>query len=216
LKFSKVYLAPLIDCENSTTFIRSYFSPFSLSVSFSLYLHMRAYIYVRCSCAHPLHPTVIRGLLTRRVAPAPARQSFTLKSNPTPLHASRCHAIPGVLSPLPPSTKEGFYRPIVTHRKSNITANCARKDEKSRRRRERYWRRSLTTLPLLAWRSSRIVPVYVYINRYIFAPHSYLRLSRRGGAVEAAKAAAAAVAATTARTRKRSPRFNRREATRWL
>lgn len=62
--------------------------------------------------------------------------------------------------------RKDLYRPIVTHRKSSITASYARRDGKSRRRRrrERYWRRSLTTLPLFAWRPSRIVPVYVYVT----------------------------------------------------
>jgi len=129
--------------------------------SFSLSTYAR--ICVRSSYAHPLLPTVIRGLLTRRVAPAPARQSFTLESNPRPPHASRCYAMPGVLSRLSPSTKEGFFpvdrcSPKVKHHRELY------RDEKSRRRRERYWRRSLTTLPLLAWRPSWIVPIYVYVT----------------------------------------------------
>lgn len=69
-------------------------------------------MYIRSSCTHPLLPTVIRGLLTRRVAPAPARQSFTLESNPRLPHSSHCHATPGDLSRSPLSTKEGLHRPI--------------------------------------------------------------------------------------------------------
>lgn len=148
------------------------------------------------SRGHPLLPTVIRGLLTRRVAPAPARQSFTLESNPRLPHASH------LVTRRPASCRGRLLRrrkvSTVTHRESRASARAVHgRDEKSRRRRERYWRRSLTTLPLLAWQPSRVVPALCICRRGILAPRRTPRFSRRGRAADA----------TTARTRKRSPRF---------
>lgn len=124
----------------------------------------------------PSLPSVIRGLLTRRVAPAPARQSFTLESNPRLSHASRrCHATPGVL--LRPLLRR---RILPTDRGSPKVEHHELKhaSEKTRRRREPYWRRSLTTLPLLAWRPSDctsralcISPIYRY-SRHAKPPFS--------------------------------------------
>lgn len=48
------------------------------------------------------------------------------------------------------------------------------------RRRERYWRRSLTTLPLLAWQPSRVVPCICPLirRRRIFVPRRTTPVSR--------------------------------------
>jgi len=54
---------------------------------FRPYARACAYIYIPSRL--PLAPSVIRGLLTRRVAPAPARRSFTLEGN---LRSPLCHA----------------------------------------------------------------------------------------------------------------------------
>lgn len=154
----------------------------SFGVTFlpSLFLnpHRRAYVYVP-PAPTPWLAAVIRGLLTRRVAPAPARRSLTLESNPG---SSSCVSLSRdarrpVAAGLPPSTEEGFYRPIVALAASpSITRNPVR-------RRERYWRRSLTTLPLLAWQPSRVAPciclLYVAAT-YIRAPfHAPWRRRRR-------------------------------------
>lgn len=133
------------------------------------------------SCAHPSLPSVIRGLLTRRVAPAPARQSFTLESNPRPpscvssLSRDTRRPVASVSS-----TKDSIGRSWLAESRASRTEHAS---EKTRRRREPYWRRSLTTLPLLAWRpsdcsTSRALCIY---RRYIDirATQSPRFLSRR-------------------------------------
>lgn len=142
-------------------------------------------------CAHPLFLPVIRGLLTRRVAPTPVRRSFTLESDIEPFSVTR------LLCRVRLSLIKGFRRSI---RWLNESPTSRGLNTQTRNPVDVANSTDVTTLPLLAWRPNDCTSRAIY-RRYIFAPR------RTPGFSERRRRRRRRRQWRRTRTRKRSPRF---------